>query len=58
MKNKKIPVRTVPRSKTQILETGEQILSELSFANKAFDAINLGNILHHKLFKSKIPPYY
>jgi hypothetical protein len=27
MKNKKIPVRTVLRSKTQILETGEQILS-------------------------------
>ena len=27
MKNKKIPVRTVLRSKTQILETGEHILS-------------------------------
>ena len=27
MKNKKIPVRTVIRSKTQILETGEHILS-------------------------------
>ena len=27
MKNKKIPVRTVLRSRTQILGTGEQILS-------------------------------
>ena len=31
---------------------------ELSFANKGFDDIYLGNILHHKSVKSKIPPYF
>jgi hypothetical protein len=30
---------------------------KLSFANKGLDGINLGNILHHKSVKSKIPPY-
>jgi hypothetical protein len=30
----------------------------LSFANKGLDGINLGNILHHKFVKSKIPPYF
>ena len=31
---------------------------KLLFANKGLDGINLGNILHHKLVKSKIPPYF
>ena len=31
---------------------------KLSFANKGLDGINLGNILHHKSVKSKIPPYF
>jgi hypothetical protein len=31
---------------------------ELSFANKGLGGINLGNILHHKSDKSKIPPYF
>jgi hypothetical protein len=31
---------------------------ELSFANKGLDDIYLGNILHHKSVKSKIPPYF
>jgi hypothetical protein len=31
---------------------------KLSFANKGLDGINLGNILHHKSVKCKIPPYY
>ena len=30
----------------------------LLFANKGLDAINLGNILHHKSVTSKIPPYF
>ena len=30
----------------------------LRFANKGLDAINLGNILHHKSVTSKIPPYF
>ena len=30
----------------------------LSFANKGLDGVNLGNILHHKLVQSKIPPYF
>ena len=30
----------------------------LLFANKGIDAINLGNILHHKSVTSKIPPYF
>jgi hypothetical protein len=31
---------------------------KLSFGNKNLDAINLGNILHHKSVKSKILPYF
>ena len=31
---------------------------KLSFANKCLNGINLGNILHHKSVKSKIPSYY
>ena len=31
---------------------------KLSFANKYLDAIKLGNILHHKSVKSKMPPYF
>jgi hypothetical protein len=31
---------------------------KLSFANKGLDGINLGNILHHKSVKSKIPQYF
>jgi len=31
---------------------------QLSFANKGIDAINLGNILHHKSVKSKILTYF
>jgi len=30
----------------------------LFFANKGLDAINLGNILHHKSVTSKVPPYF
>jgi hypothetical protein len=30
---------------------------KLSFANKGLDAINLGNILHHKSLKPNTPPY-
>ena len=30
----------------------------LYFANKGLDAINLGNILHHKSVRSKVPPYF
>jgi len=46
MKNKEIPVRTVLRSKTQILEAGEQILSgnitlilitSLVYSNSSFE---------------------
>jgi hypothetical protein len=31
---------------------------KLSFANKGFDGIYLGNILHHKSVKSRIPAYF
>ena len=31
---------------------------KLSFANKSPYGINLGNILHHKSVKCKIPPYF
>ena len=31
---------------------------QLSFANNGIDAINLGNILHHKSVIYKIPPYF
>jgi hypothetical protein len=30
----------------------------LFFANKGLDAINLGNILHHKSVKAMVPPYF
>ena len=36
-------------------EIDKRSLLKLSFA---FDGINLGNILHHKSVKSKIPPYF
>jgi hypothetical protein len=29
-----------------------------SFANKALDAINLDNIVHHKSVKAMVPPYF
>jgi len=31
---------------------------KLSSANKRLDDINLGNVPHHKLVKSQIPPYF
>jgi hypothetical protein len=31
---------------------------KLLFAKKGIDGNNLGNILHHKSVKSKIPPYF
>ena len=31
---------------------------KLSFSNKSLNTVNLGNILHHKLVQSKIPPYF
>jgi len=34
------------------------IFLKLSFANKGLYGINLGNILHHKSVKYKIPPYF
>ena len=40
------------------IKKDEQSYHNLSFANKDFDAINLGNILHHKSVKYKIPPYF
>jgi hypothetical protein len=39
-------------------EIDKRSFLKLSFANKGLDAINLGNILHHKSEKSKIPPYF
>jgi hypothetical protein len=39
------------------LEIDKRSFLKLSFANKGIDGINLGNILHHKSVKSKIPPY-
>jgi hypothetical protein len=38
-------------------EIDKRSFLKLSFANKGIDSINLGNILHHKSVKSKIPPY-
>ena len=38
-------------------EIDKRSFLKLSFANKGLDGINLGNVLHHKSFKSKIPPY-
>ena len=39
-------------------EMDKRFFLKLSFANKGLDGINLGNILHHKLVKCKIPPYF
>jgi hypothetical protein len=39
-------------------ERDKPSFQKLSFANKGLDGINLGNILHHKSVKSKIPPYF
>jgi hypothetical protein len=39
-------------------EIDKHYFLKLLFANKGLDGINLGNILHHKSVKSKIPPYF
>jgi hypothetical protein len=39
-------------------EIDKRSFLKLLFANKGLDAMNLGNILHHKSVKAKIPPYY
>jgi hypothetical protein len=39
-------------------EIDKRSFLKLSFANKGPDGINLGNILHHKSVKCKIPPYF
>ena len=39
-------------------EIDKRSFLKLSFANKGLYGINLGNILHHKSLKSKIPPYF
>ena len=39
-------------------ESEKRSFLPLFFANKGLDAINLGNILHHKSVKSKVPPYF
>ena len=39
-------------------EIDKRSFLKLSFANKSLDDINLGNILHHKSVKYKIPPYF
>jgi hypothetical protein len=39
-------------------EIDKRSFLKLSFANKGLGGINLGNILHHKFNKSKIPPYF
>ena len=38
-------------------EIDKRSFLKLSFVNKGLDGINLGNILHHKSVKSRIPPY-
>jgi hypothetical protein len=38
-------------------EIDKRSFLKLSFASKDLDGINLGNILHHKFVKFKIPPY-
>ena len=38
-------------------ERSKRSLLKLSFSHKDLDGINLGNIIHHKSVKSKIPPY-
>jgi len=40
------------------VEIDKRSVLKLSFAHKGLDGINLGNILHHKSVKSKIPPYF
>ena len=40
------------------VEMDKRSFLKLSFANKCLDGINLGNILHHKSDKSKVPPYF
>ena len=39
-------------------EIDKRSFLKLSFANKGLHCINLGNILHHKSFKTKIPPHF
>ena len=39
-------------------EIDKRYFFKLLFVNQTGDAINLGNILHHKSVKSKIPPYF
>jgi hypothetical protein len=39
-------------------EIDKRSFLKLSFANSDVDGINLGNILHHKSVKSKIPTYF
>jgi hypothetical protein len=39
-------------------EIHKHFVLKLSCANKGLDGINLGNILHHKSVKSKIPSYF
>ena len=39
-------------------EIDKRSFLKLSFANKGLGGNNLGNILHHKSDKSKIPPYF
>jgi hypothetical protein len=39
-------------------EIDKRSFLKLSFANKGLDCINLGNILHHKSFETKIPPHF
>ena len=43
---------------THETESEKRSFLPLFFANKGLDAINLGNILHHKSVKSKVPPYF
>ena len=40
------------------VEIDKRSFLKLSFANNDLDVINLGNILHHKSVKSKIPTYF
>ena len=40
------------------IEIDKRSFLKLSFANNGLDGINLGNIIHHKSVKSKIPPYF
>jgi hypothetical protein len=51
-----------PLAKTSLREVlliiDKRSFLKLSFANKGLGGINLGNILHHKSDKSKIPPYF